>query len=390
MINSEDVNDEEDDDIFFFSSTEPSVTIRAPAYTINVVTPPPPVPITVKSSLHTIIPKPVVSIPVTSLITPITIKSFIPVNVKSTTHSIKPVVSVPVKQISTVINVEEAPVTVAPTTTPVPVSVTSTSVAPTPVTTKEVNIVSSLHTIKPVVSVPVKTTSTLINVVEKAIPVSVVAPADTETINITSSLHTIKPVVSVPVKTTSTLIKPVVSVPVKTTSTLIKPVVSVPVKQISTPIDINTPINVNTLEPPPLSVVSTVDVSSVNNQITIKEKQKETKDVVIKNRLHKINVKNSNWGVLSYEDWYRGKIPNKSLMLIMNKKDGEENYIRNNRSDYTFFVRDEELWVRHFFNKIQPIPLFETLNKLGYKIFQYDGHKQNHIYYKKNYKMKEL
>ena len=389
-----DVNDEEDDDIFFFSSTEPSVTIRAPAYTINVVTPPPPIPITVKSSIHSIIPKPVVSIPVTSLITPITIKSFIPVNVKSTTHSIKPVVSVPVKQISTVINVEEAlavtsstPVSVTSTTTPVsvtstttPVSVTPTTTS-TPVTTREVNIVSSLHTIKPVVSVPVKTTSTLINIVEKAIPapvsvtvtsptpVSVVAPADTETINISSSLHTIKPVVYLPVKTLSTLIKPVVSVPVK---------------QISTPIDINTPIIVNTSALPPLSVVSTVDVSSVNNSITIKEKQKETKDVKIKNRLHKINVKNSNWGVLSYDNWYRGKIPNKSLMLIMNKKDGEH-YIRNN-GDYLFFVRDEELWVRHFFNKIQPIPLFETLNKLGYKIFQFNGFKQNHIYFVKYYK----
>ena len=319
-----DVNDEEDDDIFFFSSTEPSVTIRAPAYTINVVTPPPPIPITVKSSIHSIIPKPVVSIPVTSLITPITIKSFIPVNVKSTTHSIKPVVSVPVKQISTVINVEEA----LAVTSSTPVSVTPTSTS-TPVTTREVNIVSSLHTIKPVVSVPVKTTSTLI--------------------------------------------KPVVSLPVKTLSTLIKPVVSVPVKQISTPIDINTPIIVNT---------STVDISSVNNSISIKEKQKETKDVSIKNRLHKINVKNSNWGIKGYDNWYHGLLPEKSISFIKDYKQNNFQHHINTGGFYILFVKDDQIWVRHIFNDIQPIPLFETLHNLGYSIEQ---DQQNQIFYSKKY-----
>jgi hypothetical protein len=330
-INSEDY--EEEDDIFFFSSNVPSVTIRAPTYSINVVTPPPPVPITVKSTSYSIIPKPVVSIPVKSLSTPIIIKSLVPVNVKSSIHTIKPVVSVPVKQISTVISVEEAP-----------------------------SVVTAVASPSPPVSAP-----TIVSVT--ASPPTVSITASSPTVSVTSPSPA-------PVTVKS-------SIDIVSNSYTIKPVVSVPVKHLSTPIDVITPITVSTTAPP-LSVTSTISVSSGLNSITIKEKEKQTQTIKIKNTLHKIDVKNSNWGIRRDDNWFYGIIPTKSLPSI-EKNDLNQNkfFIQNN--GYDLYVKDDELWVRGGTTKykIKSMPLFDTLKKIDYHIINL--YNNTYLYYFKDY-----
>jgi hypothetical protein len=375
--------------------------------TVISVEEPPPVVTAVTSSPSPPLSAPTVSAPTVSAPT---VVSFQNIDIVSKPYRIKPVVSIEVKQLSTVIHIEETSVTVTPSAV-ISKNLWKPTSTPNVFEREKDSIV--YYIVSPIGYTPYVESydSNIYDLVfenntdnfkkslfdinwkyelSDTIQNSYVMYRHYDTGNLIKDINSPSSTATSTASSTATSIatstasSTATSIATSTATSTIRPMVSVPIKQISTSININTPIVVNTSAPPPLSVSSTVDVSSVDNTITIQKKEKEMKDITIKNTLHKINVQNSDWGVRAYEDWYRGRIPFLSSLHISRKKDGDH-YIRNN-GDYIFFVKNNELWVRHYLNKIQPISLFETFLRLNYLIYQYnDSSKQNHIYFHKYY-----
>jgi len=145
---TEQETEEDDDDIYYFSSSEPNVIVKNSPYNIVVKTPLPPVPINIPSTLHSITTKPVVSISMKSILTPIDILINPVVSVSSTASSIA-VSSSPVSTASVQVNSISTPIDIK-TPPPVPVTVTSQlhSITTKPTASVQVNSISTPIDIK--------------------------------------------------------------------------------------------------------------------------------------------------------------------------------------------------------------------------------------------------